>query len=230
MNRQSLPPSVPIVIQEKSRENQSKDLAAIIAANSKSSSELSSVWFKSRINHFRVNPRDILIYGAISGVAMGVIGYILGLAFVYSLVVSLGMMEAAFVAFVITIYRNADTIEYEVTFESTKHEETVDSKVTYRIEHQKGNRTSFTGLPDFFNAENVANLVKMREQGLVFNVTNLSKSKVCTQQQFPELRDSLASADLLIKDGKTWELTDEFMHFAREAVPVYAAPPVNNLI
>ena len=225
MNKNMIP-QPPIIIQEKSRENQSKDLAAIIAANSKSSSELSSVWFKSRINHFRVNPRDILIYGAISGVAMGVIGYILGLAFVYSLVVSLGMMEAAFIAFVVTIYRNADTIEYEVTFESTQHEETVDSKVTYRIETKKDNRTTMMDLPTFFQPENVANLVRMREKGQRFNVRNLSSNGVCTQQQFPELRDKLAHSNLLIKDGKTWELTDEFMSFAREAVPA----PANNLI
>ena len=225
MNKNIIP-QPPIIIQEKSRENQSKDLAAIIAANSKSSSELSSVWFKSRINHFRVNPRDILIYGAISGVAMGVIGYILGVAFVYSLVVSLGMMEVAFVAFVVTIYRNADTIEYEVTFESTQQEETIDSKVTYRIETKKDNRLTMMDLPAFFQAANVAALVTMKNQGQRFNVRNLSKYGVCTQQQFPELRDRLSSSNLLIKDGKTWELTDEFMSFAREAVPA----PQSNLI
>ena len=225
MNKNMIPQS-PIIIHEKTRENQSKDLAAIIAANSKNNSVLSSVWFKSRINHFRVNPRDILIYGSITGVAMGIIAYILTVPIAYAVLVSLGMMEIAFVGFLVTVYRNADTMEYEVMFESTVQEESIDSKVTYRIETKKDNRTTMMDLPAFFQAANVAALVTMKNQGQRFNVRNLSKYGVCTQQQFPELRDRLASSNLLIKDGKTWELTDEFMSFAREAVPA----PTSNLI
>jgi len=225
MNKNILP-QPPIIIQEKSRENQSKDLAAIIAANSKSSSELSSVWFKSRINHMRVHPREILIYGVITGVALGIMAYILGVPFAYSFLVALGMMEVAFVSFLVTIYRNADTVEYEVVFESEEKIESMDSKITYRIETKKDNRLTMMDLPKFFQAENVANLVRMRQNGQRFNVRNQASNGVCTQQQFPELRDRLAQSNMLIKDGKTWELTDEFMHFAREAVPA----PANNLI
>lgn len=230
MNRNILTQSPPIVIQEKSRENQSKDLAAIIAANSKNTSELSSVWFKSRINHLRVHPREILIYGVITGIALGIISYILGLSFAYSFLVALGMMEVAFVSFLVTIYRNADTVEYEVVFESKSEIKTEDSKVTYRIETKKDNRITMMDLPTFFQAANIAALMKMKQDGERFNVKNVTANGVCTQPQFPELRDKLAHSNMLIKDGKSWELTDEFMSFAREAAPAPVPAPVNNLI
>lgn len=217
MNNQILQQQQPIVIHEKSRENQSKDLAAIIQAASKSNSVLSSVWLKRRENHFRMEAPHVGVAGMSGGASMGVIAFLLGASAQFAIGTALfGMMLAA-IAIVLLIFQNADTLEYEVAYESTSQQETSNQKITYRIETKKGSRTNMVDMPVWFAAANVAALVNMSKQGERFNARNLPKHGVCTQQQFAELRDGLSRAQLLEKNGKTWELAPEFFAFAEKA-------------
>jgi len=218
----------PVVIHEKSRENQSRDVAAIIAANAKSSSVLSSVWLRRRENHFRTEPAHILIYGVITGVATAVIAIIAGVSFWYSIGGGAFAMEFAFVAFLITVYRNADTLEYEVIYNADEKEtaQNADVRVTYRIETKKDNRITFRDFPATFNDVHVAALLQLSKDGERFNVKTLPKYGVCTQPEYPALRDALANSNMLEKNGKSWELTDEFFAFANESAPP-PAPPIS---
>ena len=206
-----------MVIYEKSKEIQSKDVAAIVAAGSKQNGVLSHVWMKQRTNHLRVSPPHIFISGIATGIAMGIIAYIVGVPADYSFSIMLACIVVSSIALLITIYRNADTLEYEVAYKSTEKETAVDSKITYRIETKKGSRLTMMDLPAFFQSQNVAALANMHQQGERFNVRNITRYGVCTQQQFPELRDKLAHSNMLIKDGKSWELADEFLTFAEQA-------------
>ncbi len=217
MNRQILQQQPPIVIHEKSRENQSKDLAAIIQAASKSNSILSSVWLKRRENHFRMEAPHVGIAGLSGGAAMGAIAFLLGASAEFAVGTALTGMMLAAIAIVLLVFQNADTLEYEVAYESTSQQEAMNSKITYRIETKRGNRTTMIDLPAWFEAKNIAALVRMNEQGERFNARNLPKHGVCKQQQFAQLRDGLSKAQLLEKNGKTWQLAPEFFAFAEQS-------------
>lgn len=214
MNRNIIAQQPPIVIHEKSRENQSKDLAAIIQAASKSNSILSSVWLKRRENHFRMEAPHVGIAGMSGGASMGVIAVLLGASVPFSIGVALfGMMLAA-IAIVLLIFQNADTLEYEVNYESTSQQEQSSSRVTYRIETKKGNRSNFVNFPDWFSEPNLRALVNMNNQGEAFNVKTLPKHGVCTKTQYAELRNDLALSQMIAKNKNSWELAPEFFVFA----------------
>lgn len=216
MNNSSLSQQQPIIIHEKIRENQSKDVAAIIQAASKSNSVLSSVWLRRRENHFRIAAAEVGIAGVSGGMAMGGIAALMGASVQLSIGIALAGMMVAAAAIVFLVFHNADILEYEVNYEATSDQQANTQKITYRIETQKGHRTNYVNMPTWFEAAHVAALLRMNEQGERFNVRNTSKHGVCTQQQFAELRDGMARAQLLEKNGKTWELAPEFFAFAKQ--------------
>ena len=218
MNRQILQQQPPIVIHEKSRENQSKDLAAIIQAASKSNSILSSVWLKRRENHFRMEAPHVGVAGMSGGASMGVIAVLLGASVSFSIGVALfGMMLAA-IAIVLLIFHNADTLEYEVNYESISQQAEKSEKVTYKIETKKGNNLTFRTFPDWFGERNLNALVNMHNQGVEFKRETLPRYGVCTEKQFPVLRNNLSHSNMIEKNGRKWELTPIFFAFAKESM------------
>ncbi len=218
MNRNIVAQPSPIVIQEKSRENQSKDLAAIIQAASKTNSVLSSVWLKRRENHFRMEFVHVGVSGLVSGIVVGVCAYLLGASADVAIGLALSSIILSAVAIVLLVFRNADTLEYEVEYESTSQQAASTQKVTYRIELERKNRLTFVNLPDWFGQKNLNALMAMHNKNIVFNARNLPLHGVCKQQQVAELRDDLARAQLLAKNGRSWQLTDAFFALAKQEV------------
>ncbi len=218
MNRNSLTQSPPIVIHEKSRENQSKDLAAIIQAASKSNSVLSSVWLKRRENHFRMEFAHVGISGISSGLVVGVCAFFLGASPELAIGLALGSVILSAIAIVLLVFQNADTLEYEVEYQETNQQNESSERVTYKIETQIGRNQTFRKFPDWFNQPNLNALINMNNQGVPFSRTALSKHGVCTTKQFPVLRNNLEHSKMLLKSGKSWELTPAFFAFAKQEI------------
>lgn len=208
--------SQPIVIRETTSETQSKDLAAIIQAASKSNSVLSSVWFKKVEPRFALEPVHIGASVIFTMIASLVIAALLHAQLVLSVGIATAVAIVTAVILVAVSFRNANTTEYEVNYESMSDNSASVTRTTYKIDITKGTQTNFVDLPEFFDATAVAKLAKMNEQGKRFNVRNVVDYGVCKQQDFAMLRDKLALAQMLEKDGKTWELTDAFFAFADE--------------
>lgn len=204
----------PIVIRETSSETQSKDLAAIIQAASKSNSVLSSVWFRKVEPRFALEPLHVAVSVVFLALASFILAIMLNATAVVSFAIATAVAIVSAVAIVAVSFRNANTTEYEVAYESSNQANV--TKTTYKIDITKGTQTNFVDLPAFFDATAVGQLVKMADHEKRFNVRNVVDYGVCKQQEFSTLRDKLALAQMLEKSGKTWELTDAFFAFADE--------------
>jgi len=207
--------SQPIVIRE-TTETQSRDLAAIIQAASKSNSVLSSVWFRKVEPRFSLEPIHIGVSVIFVLLASFVIAAMLQTRLVVSFSVSIAVAVLSAALLVAVSFRNANTTEYEVNYESMSNNQESVIKKVYKIEITKGTSSSYVDLPEFFDSTAIAQLAKMASQGQGFNVRNVVDYNVCKQPEFAQLRDKLALSKMIEKDGKSWTLTDAFFAFAAE--------------
>ena len=202
----------PIIIKETSR-HESKDLAAIVQAATKSNSVLSAVWYKRVEPRFAMTPEELGAGSLALGIGVGVLAVYMGAETAVVVAAGLGVSVATAVTLLLLAYRHADVTEYEISYEAVgKEDEAI--RHTYRIEMQQGNTLSFVDMPEWFTRDRLIELHRIALAGAAFNIRSLTKNGICTQQQFPMLREKMVKANFLVKDGKSWVLANAFFRFA----------------
>ena len=205
------PPHIPVIVE---RETSAQDVAQILKAADNTKRSLSAVEYGERIPHLNLQPHHM---GAAAAVLILGVGLAIGLftsSFRYGLAAGLlvGTGAALFLFLVAVVNLNSEK-HYFVEFTSEQEQ----SERVIKLEvHRDGNRINYYNLPDWLDDAAIVTLAQWakNKRGFVFNRENCSRSGICSQRQFPQLRDSFLQADLAEQQGSQYSLTAEFFALA----------------
>lgn len=215
----------PVVIKE--HKDTSKEVAAIIAAASKLEQRLSLVEFWERISKLDLTMKHVIgIPTAIGGmVAFLVYAFANDTFDIFNLSL-VAVRVPLFSGFMFWIVSFVPMLWLAVVTQTSERRDTTEFaeqtqqgigaavavQKTFRVEVKDKNSLRFVDLPQWFTDKELLALADMDE---TFSRINLQEYGICTQQQWPELRDSFIKAQLAEQNGRQYELTEEFFDLVR---------------